>query len=124
MDITIFIAKILGVYFLVSGIFIVTHRKTLGLILRDLFRNQALTFVVGALLILGGALIVFRTDLSGDWIGWFVWLTGWAMLIKGALYILSPRSLHRMVKPWTRGTLSLMGATVTAIGVYLVFFIG
>ncbi|MDZ4227401.1 MAG: hypothetical protein U1D26_02880 [Patescibacteria group bacterium] len=125
MDTTILIAKVLGAYFLVSGVFIVTHRKTLGLLLRDLFQNRAMTFVVGALLVLGGALIVFMTDIgSGDWLGIFVQVMGWAILIKGVLYIFAPEKLHKMVKPWSRSTLSLMGVTVAAVGAYLVFFLG
>ncbi|MCR4325266.1 MAG: hypothetical protein NUV59_00455 [Patescibacteria group bacterium] len=123
MDTTILIAKVLGAYFLVSGVFVVTHRKTLGLLLRDLFQNRAMTFVVGALLVLGGALIVFRSDISGDWLGIFVQVMGWAILIKGVLYLLAPERLHKMVKPWSRSTLGLMGVTVAAVGAYLVFFL-
>ncbi|MDP2648567.1 MAG: hypothetical protein Q8P19_01565 [bacterium] len=124
MDTTILIAKVLGAYFLVSGIFVVTHRKTLGLLLRDLFQNRAMTFVVGALLVLGGALIVFRSDISGDWLGIFVQVMGWAILAKGVLYLFAPERLHKMVKPWSRSTLALMGVTVAAVGAYLVFFLG
>lgn len=124
MDITILIAKVLGVYFLISGIFVITHQKTLGLILKDLFQNRAMTFIVGALLVLGGALVVMRSDIGSDPLGIFVQVVGWAILIKGAVYILAPERLHKMVRPWTRSTLYLMGVTVAAVGAYLVFFIG
>lgn len=124
MDTTILIAKVLGVYFLISGLFVVTHRKTFGLLLRELFGSRSMTYVVGALLLLGGAQIVMRNDLSSDWLGTFVKVTGWAILLKGAVYILAPDQLHKMVRPWSRATLSLLGATVAAIGAYLVFFLG
>ncbi|OGG53330.1 hypothetical protein A3C20_04785 [Candidatus Kaiserbacteria bacterium RIFCSPHIGHO2_02_FULL_55_25] len=123
METAILIAKVLGAYFIVSGVFVVTHQKTLGMILKDLFKNRAMTFVVGALLVLGGALIVF-SDAGSDWLGTFVKVIGWAILIKGALYILAPERLHAMVRPWSRSTLALMGVTVAAVGVYLVFFLG
>jgi len=123
METTILIAKVLGAYFLVSGLFIVTHQKTLGLLLKDLFKNRAMTYIVGALLVLGGALIVFRGDIGRDWLGTFVLVMGWAILIKGALYILAPERLYGMVKPWSRSTLSLMGLTVATVGAYLVFFL-
>jgi len=124
MESTVLIAQVLGVYFLVSGVFVVTHQKTFGLLLKDLFKNRAMTFIVGALLLLGGALIVFRNDVGGDWLEIFVQVIGWAILIKGALYILAPERLHAMVRPWSRSTLSLLGVTVAAVGVYLVFFLG
>ena len=113
METAILIAKVLGAYFIVSGVFVVTHQKTLGMILKDLFKNRAMTFVVGALL-----------DAGSDWLGTFVKVIGWAILIKGALYILAPERLHAMVRPWSRSTLALMGVTVAAVGVYLVFFLG
>jgi len=123
METAILIAKVLGAYFIVSGVFVVTHQKTLGIILKDLFKNRAMTFIVGALLVLGGALIVF-SDVGSNWLGTFVKVIGWAILIKGALYILAPQRLHAMVRPWSRSTLSLLGVTVAAVGVYLVFFLG
>jgi hypothetical protein len=104
-------------------VFVITHQKTLGLLLNDLFKNRAMTYVVGAILTLGGALIIF-SETTSDWLGIFVQIMGWAILVKGGLYILAPERLHKMVKPWTRSTLLLMGVTVTAAGAYLVFFLG
>lgn len=124
MEITLLIAKVLGVYFLVSGVFVVTHQKTLGLLLREFFGSRAMTFIVGAILLLGGSLIVFVNEAGKDWLGLFVQIVGWAILIKGALYILVPERLHKMVRPWSRSTLSLMGIAVAAVGAYLVFFLG
>lgn len=124
METTIFIAQVLGVYFLVSGVFVVTHQKTLGMLLKDLFENRAMTYIVGALLVLGGAIIVLQDNLSDDWLGLFVQVVGWAILAKGAIYILAPERLRKMVKAWSRSTLSLMGVTVAAVGAYLVFFLG
>lgn len=124
METTILIAKVLGVYFLVSGVFVVTHKKTLALILNELFKSRAMTFVVGAILVLGGAIIVFTVEsVTGTWVDTFVKVMGWAILLKGGLYVLAPEKLQKMVKPWSRSTLSLMGVLVAAIGVYLVFFL-
>lgn len=123
METTILIAQILGVYFLVSGVFVVTHKKTFGLFMKDFFKNRVLLYVVGAFLVVGGATIIYTSPEPMDWLGWFVKIMGWAILIKGALYVLSPETLHRMVKPWTRSTLMLMGLAVAAVGAYLVFFL-
>ncbi len=123
METTILIAKVLGVYFLISGVFVATHQKTLGLLLKDLFQNRAMTFIVGAILTIGGALIVLQKDLGNDWLGIFVQVMGWAILIKGVIYILAPGQLHKMIKPWPRSILSLIGLTVAAVGAYLVFFL-
>lgn len=123
METAVLIAKVLGVYFLVSGVFVATHQKTLGLMLKDLFKNRALTFIIGALLVMGGALIIFVHEAGAGPLGTFVQIMGWAILAKGALYILAPDQLHKMVQPWSRATLTLMGVTIAVIGAYLVFFL-
>lgn len=124
MEITILIAKVLGVYFLVSGVFLATHQKTFGVLLKDLFKHRALTYIVGALLVMGGSLIIFQGDFGTGYLATFVQIMGWAIIAKGALYILAPEQLHKMVQPWTRPTLTLLGVLVAAIGAYLVFFLG
>lgn len=123
MDATVLIAKVLGVYFIVSGVFVVVRQKTLGLLLKDLFQHRALTYILGAILVMGGALIIFVHEAGSGALGVFVQVMGWAILIKGGLYILAPEQLHKMVGPWTRATFALMGAAIAAVGVYLVFFL-
>ncbi len=120
---TLFIAKVLGAYFIVSGIFVATHKKTFVAMMNDMFKNRAVTFIVGALLVLGGTALVLRGNVWTDPVSIFVALVSWAILLKGVAYVLAPEKLHKIVKSLSKLNFTLVGVTVTAIGIYLVFFL-
>ena len=120
---TILIAKLLGVYFIMSGVFIITHEKTFAVIIKDLFGNRALMFIVGALLLVGGSAIVLRGDIASDSLSIFVRIIAWAILIKGALYMLSPEILRSITKMIPHQAYPVLGAIVAVLGLYLVFFL-
>ncbi len=123
METTVLIAKVLGVYFAVSGIFVITHKKTLMLVLKDLFEHRAISFLAGIALVFGGATLVLRGNTGTDYLSLFVMVMSWAILIKGIVYIFAPEQLHAMVKKFPVSTMPLVGALITAIGLYLVFFL-
>ncbi|MEK7600990.1 MAG: DUF308 domain-containing protein [Patescibacteria group bacterium] len=124
METTILVAKLLGVYFTVSGIFVVTRGKTLTGVIKDLFEHRAITYVVGAILLLGGSALVLRGDTGNDPLSLFVTVVAWAILIKGIAYILAPEWLHDMAKRMPTRYFPILGALVAVIGLYLLFFIG
>ncbi len=51
MDITILTAKILGVYLVVSGLFLLLRGKTIPHLLRDFFDHPAIVYLTGVILI-------------------------------------------------------------------------
>lgn len=116
------IAKVLGVYFMVSGVFVIAKRKTLMLILKDIFAHRAISYLIGILLVFGGAALVLRADTGTDGLSIFVRIIAWAILLKGILYILAPEWLHSMTKQFSKASLSFMGAVTALVGAYLVFF--
>lgn len=124
METTILLAKLLGVYFAVSGIFVVMRGKTLASVIKDLFEHRAVTYIVGAILLLGGAAIVLRGDTANDPLSLFVKIIAWAILLKGVAYILAPEWLHGIAKRVSTGYLPLLGAVIAVVGLYLIFFIG
>lgn len=124
METTILVAKLLGVYFAVSGIFVVTRGRTLTSMIRDLFEHRAITYIVGAILLLGGAALVLRGDVGNDPLSIFVAIVAWSILIKGVAYILAPEWLHGMAKRIPARYFPALGATIALVGLYLLFFIG
>ncbi len=123
MATTLIITQVLGVYFIVSGIFIMTQQKSLGIILRDLFAHRALTYILGVLMVFGGAGLVLGHQGRTDSLAVLLLVMGWLILIKGALYIFVPEVLRKMVKGMPSVTYRLLGLLVAAIGAYLVFFL-
>lgn len=51
MDTTILIAKILGIYLVISGLFLIIRGKTLAHILKDFFDHPAIVYLTGVILI-------------------------------------------------------------------------
>lgn len=122
MEATVLIVKILGVYFIVSGLFIITQQRSLGIILRDLFAHRALTYILGILMVFGGSGLIFSHQAGTDSLSTFVVVMGWAILLKGLLYVFLPDVLRKAVKDMSAPTYRLLGLLVAAIGVHLVFF--
>lgn len=123
MESTILIAKLLGVYLAVSGIFIVTRGKTFVRVLHDFFANRAITFLVGAILTVGGAALVYTGSAADDPVSIFVKVVSWLILLKGLAYIFAPDRLHNLGKSVGGMNLMFVGLVTAAIGVYLVFFL-
>ncbi len=123
METTILIAQVLGVYLLVSGLFLIIRGKTFAMLLTDLFEHPALLYITGAMLTFGGAFLVLRGTTTEDPISTFVMIMSWAILAKGILYILAPEWLHKMTKRVPRAGLSMVGAALAGIGFYLVFIV-
>lgn len=124
MATTLLIAQVLGVYLLVSGLFLIFRGKTLAMLLKDLFEHPAVMHLAGAMMVFGGAFLVLRGSSTEDPLSTFVMIISWLILAKGIAYILFPEWLHKTVKRFSTMSLSMLGAVVAGIGFYLVFIAG
>lgn len=124
MATTLLIAQVLGVYLLVSGLFLIFRGRTFAMLLNDLFEHPATLFLAGAMLVFAGAFLVLRGATTEDPLSTFVMIMSWVILAKGILYILFPDWLHKMVKRLPKTGLSTIGAMMAGIGFYLVFIVG
>ncbi len=122
METTIIIAKVLGIYFIISGIFMATRQRTFALILKDLYEHKASSYIVGLMLVFGGGFLVSRENVGTGPIATFVVLMSWAILLKGILYTFFPDWLNKMSQSFSKKTYSVIGIVVAILGCYLVFF--
>lgn len=124
MNSAMIVAKVLGIYLVISGIFLIFKGKTLPLLLKDFFSHRALTHVAGVILVfLGGFMVVEHNVWDGTWQTW-VTVLGWLVLLKGAAYILIPEQLAKIsIKPLRAWTAPL-GIVVIVIGYWLFAVIG
>lgn len=116
------IVNTIGIYFMISGIFVVIQRKTFASMLKDLFSHRIITYIVGIVLVIGGTAMVLANKNAGG-ISTFVEVISWMILIKGIFYVFFPKIMYDMLKGVSRLTYSLMGIAIIAIGAYLVFFL-
>lgn len=110
--------KILAVYFIVSGIFVLLKGKTLPLILKDFFEHPALIYLTGVILIfLGSGILIQNSILGGTW--GLVTIFGFLVLLKGLAYLFTPNILARIALKKFKGGLSILGVISIIIGIYL-----
>lgn len=93
MALSIYLAKLFGLYFLIISFIFINRRKEVAKTLEDFFSNSGLMMTTGALNLLGGlALLIGHFHWCYNW-QMFITLLGVLMLAKGVLSILHPSLL-------------------------------
>lgn len=88
---TIFLSRLLGLYFLLVGLAMLINRQATIEIVTALVRNSPLMFMGGLIALVAGLAIVLAHNIwSGGALPVIVTLVGWIMLIKGALILFLP----------------------------------
>jgi len=123
METTIIIAQVLGIYFIVSGLFVIFRQKTLVAVLKDLFEHRSIAFLAGVMMVFAGGALVLRGNIGTDSLSIFVKIVSWLVLIKGIVYMLAPEWPNLMVKHLPRPILWILGPAITILGIYLTFYI-
>lgn len=123
MDIALIVAQILGVYLIVSGLFLIVRGKTVPHLLKDFFGHPAIVYLTGIVLVTLSALLLIGNNIwDGTW-RTLITIFGWIILLKGLAYVFIPDALHKMISRKLRGSFSVYGPVAIAIGLYL-FFLG
>lgn len=121
MDIPIVIAKVLGVYLVVSGLFMIFRGKTLPHMLKDFFDHPAIVYLTGAILIFLSVPLLLQYNIwDGTW-RTVITLFIWAVFVKGVTYILAPDILRNMVTNKLMGALNLYGIVAVIAGLCLFY---
>jgi len=123
METTLLLVKVLGIYFVVSGIFVVIHKKTLAQVITDLFEHRAITFLIGIMLVISGSFLVLRESSGSDPLSLLVLFVSWAILLKGIAYLFFPKQLAKMTTKLPKSTFGAVGMVVALAGFYLLFLV-
>ena len=119
--ISIFLAKLLGLYLVIviSGIFL--NRKLMERIVKDFSDNLGLVYLSGFFSLLIGLLVVLNHNVwSADW-KMIITLIGWLTLVKGIIRIFFPEKLFKLAKKFPSGWLNVVCAIFFVIGIYLTY---
>jgi hypothetical protein len=121
MDITILTAKILGIYLVISGLFLLAKGKTIPHLLKDFFDHPAIVYLTGVILIFLSSIYLIQYNIwDGTWktiITAFVWI----ILLKGLTYIFAPKALNNFAVQKFHKMFVTYGVIAIAIGAYLFF---
>ena len=100
METSILIAKIIAVVYLSAALGGFFSRDYYRRLAEDIYKNAALTYMMGFMVVILGFLIVHHHNL---WVqDWRVLITviGWIALVKGVAIIAFPQFIQRLSKPF------------------------
>ncbi len=123
MDLTLTVAKVLGMYLIISGGFLIFRGKTVPHLLKDFYGHPAIVYLTGIILIFLSSLFLIEHNIwDGSW-RTVITVFAWAVLLKGVGYIFFPEALQRMVSKKMLQTLNLFGVIAIVAGLVL-FYLG
>ena len=124
MNTSIFLAKLIGPFFLVVAAALLVNVKAFRAIAEEFMRSPALVFLTGLMILpVGLAIVLTHNVWAADW-RVLITILGWLTVVSGALRLLAPqqaldvgRKLY--AKP---NTLHVSAAIWLAVGAILCFF--
>jgi len=119
MDITILTAKLLGIYLVIAGLFLLFKGKSIPHLLRDFFDHPAVCYLTGIILVFLSSMYLIQYNVwDGTWktiVTVFVWL----VMLKGLAYVFAPKALSTMVIKKFRTGFGIYGIIAIIVGVYM-----
>lgn len=126
MDTSTFLARLIGLMFIVAGAFVLINKDRIRSIVNSLHNDPALLTIAGMMNVLMGLLIVLSHNV---WTGWPILITviGYLIIVKGLLRLFAPEQNTELTNKMLegQGTVITGGATlVVGIILTLIGFFG
>src|SRR3989338_9057488 len=121
MDTIILVSKILGIYLVVSGLFLLIKGRTIPHLLKDFFNHPATVYLTGIILIFLSSMYLIQYNIwDGTWRA-LVTLFAWLVMLKGLAYVFVPQALNEASVKRFKGLFGVYGLIAILIGLYLFF---
>ncbi|MCC5014783.1 MULTISPECIES: hypothetical protein [Legionella] len=123
MDLTLFLARVIGWYFVIISLYMLFCQQALKAIIVDILGQRALMFFIALLTVVLGLLLVISHNV---WVmGWPVIITliAWLVLVGGVFRLINPDLLTKVAQWWLRNPAYLVIAAIIylLIGLYLLY---
>jgi hypothetical protein len=115
----IIVLKIIGIYYILSGLMMIFKRQTLTLVFKDFFSHPSVPWITGVFMVAFGGLLVLTNNIWDE--GWkttLVTIISWGILIKGLIYMIWPDKMLNAVKGFKTWSIPA-GIIIFAIGLFL-----
>jgi len=123
MDLTILLAKVMGIYLVIAGVAVLLKQSSIRQAISDFYKNDFLAYLAGAITLIIGLLIVLNHNIwDGTWVT-LITIIGWVILLKGAMYLLlSEPVMKKMTRMFDNKSMyGLWGVIVIVVGIYLIY---
>lgn len=124
MDVSIFLAKTLGLYLAIVSIAMLFNASRFATILNDVIDNPTLLLFSGILALIFGILLVVSHNIwQADW-KVIITIIGWLALFKGIIRIGLPQLSFGMMRYFTQNKTAyyLTGVITLLLGIFLCYF--
>jgi len=123
MDISLFLAKFIGIFMIITSLFVMFRAKALHEVIDEYIKIHSATYFGGFVnLIIGLVLVLLHNVWKGE--VWVVVVTvfGWIALLKGVFLLFMPHDLiNKMLKIMRhKQSYALLGLINMVIGIYMV----
>lgn len=122
MMISLFFARVLGVYFFIMGLFCLLRGDFIRKALNEFVNHPGLLVLAGGLNVFLGLVIIFLHP-RWEW-SWIVLITiiGYLTLLKGLLRLFVPTTYETLgLRSSRRKTLWIYGIIYLIVGIYLIY---
>jgi len=118
---TILLAKVLGLYMLISGVAIWGRQRFFAPVLGAFAEDRLLRVVIGAIELIAGLFLVNLHNTWGTLPESFISLFGWVLLLEGAFYLVaSDATIEKMIGMFKKKAWFMWGGVIAiALGLYL-----
>jgi hypothetical protein len=123
MDISVVIAEVLGIFFVIMGIaMVVSSKATVGAI-EEAVEHKGILFTWGILALLIGGTVVALNNIWTTGLPLLVTILGWLALIKGTFILLAPAATASIYRKFGKsGVIVFAGVVVFVIGLVLLYW--
>ncbi len=121
MDLSIFLAKLFGLYFLIAGAIVMYRQRSLMPSVTEVIGSRPLIMTVAfGQLLAGLAILIAHPVFTSDWHGLITLIGAW-IVIEALIYLLLPYGkVSKMLKKFNNGTWYTSGGFLAVmLGAYL-----
>ena len=120
MESTLFLAKLWGPAILAVGIGVFVSRSYYIKIYRDLEKDALAVLLFGMVAMTAGVAHILSHNIWDSFLSSLISFLGWALLAKGALFVIAPRLVDKAGDFWVNKNLIPLAGILTLIaGIYL-----
>ena len=122
MELSILVAKIVAIMYVSLGISVLSGQMDFKEMYKSFQNSSGLTLMSGIFIVVLGALLINEHNIwEANWTV-VVTIIGWAMLIKGIIFLVAPKAFMKMGEKMLPKNSKCMGILVIAIGIILGYF--
>lgn len=122
-DITLILARTIGIYFLVTGIAVVARRDTIGAFVQRYKEDRVLTFISGVMALWFGLVVLALHWQWGDALAAAITIIGLLAALKGAALLILGGRVTVLARPFDENlhVAGIWGIVIALIGAGLIW---